>query len=282
MRDLKEEDFRKFLMEYIAYYKEGREKIGVPLDSEALEEKIKEIDIEILNRTDTTGTFKVNQKKKTFSVIENNFISNGKKRNLFLLLHEFTHLDSKFNANLPSTNEELQRYDEFESIKANDDISSFDVYNGFIAIDEVIAQWCCDRCNNVLNASNSTTLPAKEHSEKHSILGTEVTIKTDFSDHDIYAPLEQYVELFAKKIGYSSLRDFAIAIVTGKETVYEKINNDNIEILGYIGILCEGIYQENGFNNYGLPETDIPKAIKYLNERRPDFTSVQNRVKNDR
>lgn len=279
--NINKEKFRKFLMKCIVYYKEGREKIGIPFDSEEFEEKIRNINVEILDRTDTTGTFQVSQKRNCFSVIQNNFINNGYKRNFFLLLHEFTHLDSKFNSNLPGSMAEIQKYDEFESIKGNDDLSKVDVYNGFIAIDEVIAQWCCEQCNNALNNFNTDT-SSKMHYEKHSILGTEVGAETDFSDHDIYAPLEQYVELFAKKLGYSNLRDFANSIINGEETVYEKINNENIEVLGYIGILCEGIYQENGFHNYGLPATDIPKAIQYLNVIKNDFPEAPNKGGTDR
>ncbi|MBQ3408594.1 MAG: hypothetical protein IJH12_05260 [Clostridia bacterium] len=273
--NLSQENFRSFLNEYIAYYKKGREKIGIPFNSEEFEEKIKKIDIIISDRTDTTGTFQVNQRRNSFEVIQKSFSENGIKRNIFLLLHEFTHLDSKFNANLPSSMADIQKYDEFESIKNNDDLSKIDVYNGFIAIDEVIAQWCCEQCNSALNTSDSNT-PPKLHQEKHSILGTEVITKTDFSNHDIYAPLEQYVELLAKKLGYKDLSDFSIAIITGKETVYENITNENIEMIGYIGILCEGIYQENGFQDYGLPATDIPKAIQYLNGRNNNFPAAPN------
>ena len=97
--NLSEENFRSFLMDYITYYKEGREKIGIPFDAKAFEDKIKNINITILDRADTTGTFQVSQKNNSFDVVQNNFYKNGRNRNIFLLLHEFTHLDSKFNAN---------------------------------------------------------------------------------------------------------------------------------------------------------------------------------------
>lgn len=78
------------------------------------------------------------------------------------------------------------------------------------------------------------------------------------------------------------MRDFSTAILTEKESLYEKIADENVEMLGYIGILCEGIYQENGFCDYGLPETDISKAIQYLNGRDTNFPVAQNDAGTDR
>lgn len=277
--NLTESELKIFLSEFVEYYGKAREQIGIPFNTEKFTELLENIKIEILDMKDTTGTFQVSQKQNFFKVIEKNFIKNGNARNIFLLLHEFTHLDSKFNANLPSTKDDLIKYENYGSIQKNPDLSSMDVYWGLIAIDEVLAQWCAEKCDKARKKETSN----KSSKEKHSILGTEVEVETSFSDHDIYAPLEQFVESFAKKIGYKDMEEFAKSNITGTDLLYNKITNDNVEMLGYIGILCEGIYQENGFSNCGLPASDIPKALTYLNRiRKNDFPGSPSGGGNDR
>ena len=156
-------------------------------------------------------------------------------------------------------------------------MSGTDVFYGVIAIEEVVAQLMAEKCDEALGNGNRTS-----HKETHRVLGTDIDVTTDFDNKDIYAPLETYVEAFSKKIGFSSFEDFAKVVVTGEIDLFDYINESNIEYLGYIGILCEGIYQENGFSNPGLPESDIPKAITYLENNRLDITFSDNPDTGDR
>ena len=258
-----EEKIREYLMAYIKYYATAREKIGIPLDEEQLKNLIKEIQIELHEDDKTTGTFEVSQKEKFFRVVRNNFKKNGNKRNNFLMLHEMTHLSSKYNKELYTMiNDKMREFNEMKCISENENISGWDVVYGLIAIEETLAQWCGEECNDAMNETKR-----EKKKEEHRVLGTTVVATTDFSDKDVYAPLQQYVEGFAKSVGFRSLSEFARAMITGEQSLFDKINEGNAEVLGYIGILCEGIYQENGFGDCGLPETDIPIAIKYLDSK---------------
>ncbi|MEE3324911.1 MAG: hypothetical protein VZR33_06200, partial [Methanosphaera sp.] len=198
----------------------------------------------------------------------------------FLLLHEMTHLSSYNNLNMYTRlrdDNQVAKFGESEKVINNSDMSGTDVFYGVIAIEEVVAQWMAERCDEALGNGNRTS-----HKETHRVLGTDIDVTTDFDNNDTYAPLETYVEAFSKKIGFSSFEDFAKAVVTGEIDLFDYINESNIEYLGYIGILCEGIYQENGFSNPGLPESDIPKAITYLENNRLDITFSDNPDTGDR
>jgi len=259
-----EEKMREYLITYIDLYCKRREEIGIPVDREKLENLIKEIDIELYENSATTGTFTVSQVEKFFGVIINNFKENGNDRNMFLLLHEMTHLSSEFNREYNEKINELPEFfAKFEKIKENPNMSEWDVIEGLRGIEEVLAQWCCEECNDKITGKRRD-----KKNEEHEILGNKINIKTNFSEHDIYAPLEEYVEDFAVKAGYKNMKDFAKAMITGEKSIFDLINTENAEALGYIGILYEGIYQENGFYDFELPSTDIPIAIKYLEERK--------------
>ena len=261
---VKEENMRDYLKDYVDFYAKLREQIGIPVNKEELKDLINEIEIGLFEAEDTTGTFQVSQTKKFFYVIMNNFIKNGNKRNDFLLKHEMTHLSSKFNKEYNERLNDLKEYfNGFKSVQENEDMSGWDVAFGVIGIEETLAQWCCEECNDVTNGEKR-----QSKTEEHIILGNSIKVKTDFSNHDIYAPLQEYVEDFAKKVGYKNLRDFAKAMILGEKSFFDLVNEENVVSLGYIGILCEGIYQENGFQKCGLPESDIPKAIKYLQKRK--------------
>ena len=236
--------------------------------------------IELFKDENMIGTFSVNQLKKWIAVIVNNFEKNGKKRNDFLLLHEMTHLSSYNNLNMYTRlrdDNQVAKCGESEKVINNSDMSGTDIFYGVIAIEEVVAQWMAERCDEALGNGNRTS-----HKETHRVLGTDIDVTTDFDNNDTYAPLETYVEAFSKKIGFSSIEDFAKAVVTGEIDLFDYINENNIEYLGYIGILCEGIYQENGFSNPGLPESDIPKAITYLENNRLDIPFSDNPDTGDR
>lgn len=260
---IEEEKIREYLKVYINYYAVAREKIGIPLDEEQLKTLIDEIQIELYEDDKTNGTFEVSQLNKYFKVVMNNFEKNGNKRNNFLMLHEMTHLSSKYNRELyEKLKDKMQEFDGMQSVKDNDNISGLDVAYGLIAIEETLAQWCGEECNDAMNGTKR-----ENKKEEHRVLGTTVVATTDFSDKDVYAPLQQYVEGFAKSIGFKNLSEFARAMINGEQSLFDKINEENAETLGYIGILCEGIYQENGFRDCGLPETDIPIAVKYLDSK---------------
>lgn len=275
-----EEKIREYLKLYVKTYAAARNRIGIPVDEEKLTELIDCVTIELFKDENMSGTFSVNQLKKWIAVIVNNFEKNGKKRNDFLLLHEMTHLSSYNNLNMYTRlrdDAQVAKFGESEKVINNSDMSGTDVFYGVIAIEEVVAQWMAERCDEALGNGNRTS-----HKETHRVLGTDVNVTTDFDNNDTYAPLETYVEAFSKKIGFSSIEDFAKAVVTGEIDLFDYINESNIEYLGYIGILCEGIYQENGFSNPGLPESDIPKAITYLENNRFDIPFSDNPDTGDR
>ena len=275
-----EEKIREYLKLYIKTYAAARNRIGIPVDEEKLTELIDCVTIELFKDENMTGTFSVNQLKKWIAVIVNNFEKNGKKRNDFLLLHEMTHLSSYNNLNMYTRlrdDNQVAKFGESEKVINNSDMSGTDIFYGVIAIEEVVAQWMAEKCDEALGNGNRTS-----HKETHRVLGTDIDVTTDFDNNDTYAPLETYVEAFSKKIGFSSIEDFAKAVVTGEIDLFDYINESNIEYLGYIGILCEGIYQENGFSNPGLPESDIPKAITYLENNRLDIPFSDNPDTGDR
>ena len=275
-----EEKIREYLKLYIKTYVAARNRIGIPVDEEKLTELIDCVTIELFKDENMSGTFSVNQLKKWIAVIINNFEKNGKKRNDFLLLHEMTHLSSYNNLNMYTRlrdDNQVAKFGESEKVINNSDMSGTDVFYGVIAIEEVVAQWMAEKCDEALGNGNRTS-----HKETHRVLGTDIDVTTDFDNNDTYAPLETYVEAFSKKIGFSSIEDFAKAVVTGEIDLFDYINESNIEYLGYIGILCEGIYQENGFSNPGLPESDIPKAITYLENNRLDIPFSDNPDTGDR
>ncbi|MBP3708720.1 MAG: hypothetical protein J6J36_09035 [Clostridia bacterium] len=263
-----EEKIRAYLKDYVGYYCKAMEMINIPVDRRALEELINEISIEINEEAGTTGTFEVSQVNKFFHVRKNNFEKNGTKRNNFLMLHEMTHLSNAYNKEMSEQlNESVRAFNEYSSIQNNEDLSGIDAAYGLISIDEVLAQWCCEKCNSAISGNT-----VDKHDEVHTILGNEVKVVTDFSEHDVYAPLEEHVEDFAISLGYKNLDDFARALIIGEISLFDYINEQNIEQLGYIGILCQGIYQENGFRDCGLPSTDIPKAVEYLKGRKQDVS----------
>lgn len=275
-----EEKIREYLKLYVKTYAAARNRIGIPVDEEKLIELIDSAIIELFKDENMSGTFSVNQLKKWIAVIINNFEKNGKKRNDFLLLHEMTHLSSYNNLNMYTRlrdDNQVAKFGESEKVINNSDMSGTDVFYGVIAIEEVVAQWMAEKCDEALGNGNRTS-----HKETHRVLGTDIDVTTDFDNNDTYAPLETYVEAFSKKIGFDGIEDFAKAVVTGEIDLFDYINESNIEYLGYIGILCEGIYQENGFSNPGLPESDIPKAITYLENNRLDIPFSDNPDTGDR
>lgn len=266
--DNRANQLRIFLLTLISSYKDARENMKVPVDSENLSNLIKKIKInfESRARTKTTGTFNV--KHSEINVIKENFEDNSAKRNIFLLNHELTHLSSPLNKELYDDDGKISKsmqaeYDKMLEGKNNKDMSSFDVYMGAVAVDEVLAQWCCENCNDFMKNVNTKR---KKSLQSFTIMGEPLFASTDFSDKDIYSPLQQYVEHFSSRLGFKTFKSFAKSILTGEKRLNDLVTPDTVEQLGYIGILCEGIYQDNKFNNYGLPKTDIPIALNYLDD----------------
>lgn len=268
---VQEEQFRKFLFSLFKTYKECRKNMNVPLDEDSFQETLENIDITFWECDDekTTGTFNVTP--TTFNVIRENFEKNGKERNLFLLQHEFTHLSSPLNKEIFGSRESMRamlaEYKQMLEGKNNDVISEYDVLRGAIAVDEVLAQWCCEESNDFLKHKTR-----ERKTITQNIMGEYITVQTDFSDNDIYSPLQQYVENLANNLGYEDLRSFASSILTEKKRLNDLISPETVEQLGYIGILCEGIYQDNGFQDFGLPASDIPIAITRLDRIRKQST----------
>lgn len=252
----------------------ARNLIGIPIDAQNLSDLIKRIKIDFVKNENTTGTFKVNTANETLGIVTNNFANNqlktGIERNLFLLLHEMTHLSSNVSRCISGRKDLRITLGKYESIKQNKDLSGIDVTMGLYAVDEVLAQWVCERCNKALKRECEEI---KIKSEIHDILGTKVIAETSFSEHDIYAPLEQYVVALAQRLGYNDFKLFVTDMLLGRKELVDLVNNENAEQFGYLGILCEGIYQSNGFNDFGLPETDIPKAVAYLEEQKEKLRS---------
>ena len=266
---VQEENIREYLLTFVKTYVAASSKIGIPVDEKKLSKLIESATIELFKDENSTATFSVNQLNKWIAVIAENFKSNGVKRNNFLLFHEMTHLCSYNNRNIyqVNNNEGLSRkFNKYEVVRENEDMSGSDVARGLIAIEEVVAQWCAEKCDEVIGG-----VQREPHKETHSVLGTDITVFTTFADHDTYAPLESYVSKFAMKVGYKTLDDFVKDMISGKADIFDFINKDNVVYIGYLGILCEGIYQENGYEDCGLPESDIPKAIEYLNKHRADI-----------
>ena len=258
-----EEKIREYLQTFIKTYAIARDRIGIPVDEKKLSDLIKNSTIELYKAENSTATFSVNPLNKWIAVIAENFLLNGEKRNNFLLLHEMTHLSSFNHRNIYQVerDEGLRRkFNRFVSVRENEDMTGTDVARG------LIAQYVAEKCDEVLGGE-----PREPHKETHGILGTDMNIYTTFANHDTYAPLENYVSKFAKKVGYKSIDDFIKDMVTGDADIFDFIDNDSAVYVGYLGILCEGIYQEHGYEDCGLPESDIPKAIEYLDKQKIDI-----------
>lgn len=268
-----EDNLRTFLLTLLNNYKVARKNMEIPLDVSFLQKLLEEIDISFYKLVDeeTIGTFQVNHRE--INVVKENFDKNSSKRNIFLLLHELTHLSSPLNKECfeskQSMNNMKNEYKLMLDGKNNDLISDFDVYRGAIAVDEVLAQYCAEEANDFMKEKKRDTKTITQ-----TIMGEPITVKTDFSDNDMYSPLQQYVEDLSLKLGFDDFKSFAKCILTGEKRLNDLISSDTVEQLGYIGILCEGIYQDNKLENFNLPSSDIPNAIKRLDNIRKNQSAL--------
>ena len=268
-----EEKIKELFLGAVELYCDLRTKAGMPIDTEKFKKLIADKKVDIDYESDGDGIFNVLKSdtliKVNWKSFERYMKTGGIEKIKFFILHELTHLSSKFAEQYKIIKKENHldkdwnnQYGDILSKEESDNdifLSGWDATYGLVGIDEVLAQWTAEELNDI-----ATGKKREKKKEKHSILGTEVEIETDFTDHDVYAPLEGYVEHFAKTLGFKSLKEFANSIITGKANLFELINENNITELAYIGIICQGIYQENGFEKCGLPDTDIPKAVRYL------------------
>jgi len=252
-----EEKMRAYFKEFIDIYVSAAKKASLPVDREKLERIMDNAQFEIFEREGTTATFAVN--KKLIQVIINNFRKNGADRNNFLLFHEFTHL-------ITPINEELFG-DGKEKIKGRTEkvqkpfVDALNASYGVRAIDEVLAQWCCEELNDAAHGKKRQL-----HEYNEGPLGADITYRSDFSDNDIYSPLEESVEKLVKKLGYNDLREFATEFLSSGKSLIDMLDDESFKILCQIGVICRGIYKENGMSpNSRVTKEDVETAYKLLN-----------------
>ncbi len=271
MEELK---IRDFLKSYLSLYIIAMNKIGISLDQEKLYNLISESKITLfkLEPTDnTTATFNVSAYSKEIMVILDNYKKNGYKRNAFLMLHELTHLSSVNDYKLDEERLSLSdKYSDYPVFKEAKNINSFNAAYGLTGIKEVVAQWCCEKCNN-------STFPNPERhfttisNNNYSILGNNLEVETTFSNKDIYSPLETYVKNYSKSLGYSDFKNFCNDFITGKLDIINQVTNDNVSYLAHIGKLCQAIYMENGFCPGSITSDELSQTIEYLNSKNFNF-----------
>lgn len=255
-----EKKMREYFKSFINIYVNSCHKANLPVDKDKLETIIDTAEFQTLHIEGTKGTFSVN--KRLIRVILENFRKNGFERNNFLLFHEFTHLISPINEELfddqEATLDKLQK--RAERIQGPF-VDKYNAYYGMIAVDEALAQWSCEELNDA-------ALDKKRQSYKYSEgpLKADMEYTSDFSDNDVYSPLEEPVEKLIKKLGYKDLREFATDFQTNRKTLIDMLDDRNFETLCQIGIICKGIYKDNNFNpSINITKDDIEKAYKLIN-----------------
>lgn len=256
-----EEKMRMYFREFVDAYSETAEKISLPVDKEKLKGIIDTAEFRTFENHDTSGTFSVN--RRLIQVIINNFKKNGATRNNFLLFHEFTHLISPINEELfTNQNAIFQEFQKRAEEYNNEFVTGLNAYYGLVAIDEVLAQYTCEELNDAFCKKTRTSC---EYTE--GPLGAKVKYKSDFSDEDIYSPLEEPVEAFMQKWGYKDLKDFAMDFLSSNKKLATMLDKHTFEKLCYIGIICKGIYKENKFvESLNVTSEDIQTAYRELNK----------------
>lgn len=237
------EKIRTYFRSFLDMYVSASNKAKLPVDRERLQSIIDNAEFKTFEIPNTTGTFSVN--RNLIRVIMNNFIKNGSDRNNFLLLHEFTHLDSSVNEELFSDqNALLQKLNKRAESIHKKYMTGINAYYGIIAIDEVLAQWTGEELNDALKDKKREV-----HEFTRGPLDSDVKFKSDFSDNDIYSPLESVVEKLLQSLGYKDIREFATDVLASDKGVVDSIQGKNFKKLCQIGVICKAIYKENGFNN---------------------------------
>lgn len=221
------EKIRDFFRSFLKTYFLAAEKAKIPVDKERLQSIIDNAEFKVFEKPNCTGTFSVN--RKLIQVIINNFRNNGLDRNIFLLLHECAHLDSSVNEELFANQDALLQQLEEKAEKLQGEyktalnvyyavkvlaqligeelndalkqqleekaekiqgkyITALNAYYGIIAIDEVLAQWTSEELNDALKNRKREV-----HTYTRGPLDSDIKFKSDFSDNDIYSPLQPVV-----------------------------------------------------------------------------------------
>ena len=225
------EKIREYFKSFLEMYISAAEKAKLPVDKERLQSIIDNAEFKTFEMPNSTGTFSVN--RNLIQVIMNNFRKNGSDRNNFLLLHEFTHLDSSVNEELfADQNALLQQLNEKAEKLQGKYTTGINAYYGIIAIDEALAQWTGEELNDALKDRKREV-----HEFTRGPLDSDVKFKSDFSDNDIYSPLEPVVEKLLQSTGKTVLS--TTAQILGAAT---NIILDPIMIFGYLGCPKLGIH----------------------------------------
>lgn len=253
------EKIREYFRSFLEMYISAAEKAKLPVDKERLQQIIDNAEFKTFEMPNSTGTFSVN--RNLIQVIMNNFRKNGSDRNNFLLLHEFTHLDSSVNEELfADQNALLQKLNEQAEKLNGKYITGINAYYGIIAIDEVLAQWTGEELNDALKEKKREV-----HEFTRGPLDSDMKFKSDFSDNDIYSPLEPVVEKLLQSIGYKDIREFATDVLASDKGVVDSIQGKDFEKLCQIGVICKAIYKENGFNDtLSVSKEDVEQAYSSL------------------
>ena len=253
---------RNYLENYVDVYAFACSKVGLPCDSDSLKKTIENAEIELNENKNTTGTFAVTT--KLISINKYNFEKNGQARNNFLLLHEYTHLNSGINKEIFS--DQMKFYNglcERASSIDGEYVDGYMAYFGITALDEVLAQWTCEELNDALRNEKRTT-----EIYNKGPLGSKINFETSFTGsgiYDVYSPLEKVSEAYLKSIGYSDLKTFAKEILSSDKGLGE-LDDNSFKKLCYLGIICRAIYEEEGFvqNQSTMMKTDVEKAFALL------------------
>ena len=292
----RDESLRIFLHTLLYSYTEARTDMGIPLDDKSLRTTINNLKIsfEPKGKSQTKRTFKSTPSKLT--VIAENFDNNDTKKNIYLMFNELTHLSNPLHNEIIQNRDSLEdKYEKMLDSKNNDHLSSYDVFMGTTAVDNVMAQWCAEKCDDYI--IKQTKEEKKRNTRKRklvtsTIMGENITTSTDFSNRYFYHPLQHYIEHLSSRLGYESFDSFASTILTGEKSFNDLITPDTVEQLGYIGLLCEGIYYDNNINdddkekridNYtkvALHKSSIPIAIDYLdNLKNQETISIEQQTR---
>lgn len=253
------EKIREYFRSFLDMYVSAANKAKLPVNKERLESIIENAEFKTFEMPNTTGTFSVN--RDLIQVIINNFRKNGSDRNNFLLLHEFAHLDSGVNEELFADQNALlqQLNDKAEKLQGKY-TKGINAYYGIIAIDEVLAQWTCEELNDAIKDKKREI-----HEFTKGPLDSDVKFKSDFSDNDIYSPLEPVVERLLQSLGYTDIRDFATNVLASDKGIVNSIDDKSFEKLCQIGIICKAIYKEQGFNDtLTVTKEDVEQAYLSL------------------
>ena len=263
-----ERSLRETLLLTADEYRNLRESIGIPITNfNGLMESIEDATIYLYvaenEREKNARKIKIDKKQIDLQTDYLNGLDYLEKKNL--LYHELSDLSSPL---LEYYQKDLHvlisKYTDMLYDVQNDDVSSFDVYMGLTAIEGVTAEWLSERSAEELSGKQK-----ERKKERVSILNNNIEYSSDFSLDSLYAPLQGYVEDFAKSSGYTDFRDFVKDMYTGKIDFNTFVTENNIEYLGNLGRFAKGLYKEKNFwKNSSVSEKDVSKSLQVLNKNR--------------